>query len=523
MRKSVALHNLGCKVNAYELDVIAQMLAERGFSVVSFEEKADIYIVNTCSVTNIADRKSRQMLHQAKKRNPDAVVVAVGCYVQTGKEKVLADESVDLVIGNNRKKDTAKLLSDYLESRERGKRSSGPEAAGPGRDTGRRDGTLERAEEKGRPETGDKTLGGRSVVDIGRETAYEEMQLTHTAEHTRAYIKIQDGCNQFCSYCIIPYARGRVRSRREEDILREVRGLLANGFREIVLTGIHISSYGMDFAGLKNPGADGGLPCESPLHPDPAGKQEERGRNPFPQEPLLHLLRELDGMEDLARIRLGSLEPRIITPEFVEGLKGVTKLCRHFHLSLQSGCDETLVRMNRRYTTGEYLKKVEMLREAFGHAAITTDVIVGFPGETDEEFARTMRFLKTVNFYEMHVFQYSRREGTAAAKRKDQVPEETKKRRSEALLTLAEKQSEDFRKSYIGECAEVLFEETKELCGVSCQVGYTGEYIRAAKKTDESLSGKLCAGKLTGFVRDDSAPDRGLSGGKASDNLLWFE
>lgn len=446
--KSVALHNLGCKVNSYELDVIVQKLKEKGFSIVPFHEKADIYMVNTCTVTNIADRKSRQMLHQAKKRNPEAVVVALGCYVQTGKEKTLADTAVDLVIGNNRKKDAAEILEEYLK----------------------------------RP---DKTLGGRSVVDIGRETDYEEMQLTHTVGHTRAYIKIQDGCNQFCSYCIIPYARGRVRSRREEDILREVRGLAAAGFREIVLTGIHVSSYGLDFDGRKN---------------------RAEGES-FPHGRLLHLLRELDTIEDLARIRLGSLEPRIITPAFVAGLKETEKLCRHFHLSLQSGCDETLVRMNRHYTAREYLEKVELLREAFANPAITTDVIVGFPGETDAEFEQTKAFLEAVNFYEMHVFQYSKRAGTAAATRKDQVPEEIKKRRSGILLALANKQSEAFRKSYIGESTEVLFEECKEIDGASCQVGYTGEYIRAAKKTKENLAGKICSGKLTGLT----------------DNIMWFE
>lgn len=485
MGKRAALHNLGCKVNSYELDVIGQMLEEKGFVIVPFEEMADVYIVNTCSVTNIADRKSRQMLHQAKKRNPEAVVVAMGCYVQTGGEKVLADGAVDLVIGNNRKRDAAQFLLDYLERREQA----------------------------------DKTLGGRTVVDINRESTYEEMQLTHTAEHTRAYIKIQDGCNQFCSYCIIPYARGRVRSRAEEDILREVRGLAAKGFREIVLTGIHISSYGLDFAGVKDPGAETPVSCERLQNPE----QAEKRKDPFPCESLLHLLQELDKVEGLARIRLGSLEPRIITPQFVEGLKNVKKLCCHFHLSLQSGCDETLARMNRQYTAGEYLKKVEMLREAFGRPAITTDVIVGFPGETGEEFEQTRRFLETVNFYEMHVFQYSRREGTVAAKRRDQVPEEIKKKRSEILLELAGRQSEEFRKSYIGECSEVLFEETKEVDGVPCQVGYTGEYIRAAKKTEELLSGKLCAGKLTGFVREHGLSNQSSRAGKASENLMWFE
>lgn len=455
--KRVALHNLGCKVNSYELDVIGQKLKENGFLIVPFDEKADVYIVNTCSVTNIADRKSRQMLHQAKKRNPDSVVVAVGCYVQTGKEQALADGAVDLLIGNNKKKDTVEILKEYLEQRERA----------------------------------DKTLGGRSIVDIAAETDYEEMRLTHTAEHTRAYIKIQDGCNQFCSYCIIPYARGRVRSRKEEDILAEVRGLAAQGFKEIVLTGIHLSSYGMDFDGEKNP------------------KEGES----FSHVRLLHLLEELDHIQGIARIRLGSLEPRIITPVFVKGLQGIKKLCHHFHLSLQSGCDETLLRMNRRYTTREYLEKVKLLREAFGNPAITTDVIVGFPGESEAEFEMTARFLETVNFYEMHVFQYSRREGTAAAKRKDQIPEEVKKKRSEILLALAKKQSRQFRESYIREHVEVLFEETKEIGGITCQVGYTGEYIRAAKRTAEHLSGKIRAGKLTGFVTEN-AEDH---------NLLWLE
>lgn len=453
--RSVALHNLGCKVNAYELDVIGQKLSERGFSIVPFDEAADIYIINTCSVTNIADRKSRQMLHQARKRNPEAVVVAVGCYVQTGGERALSDEAVDLVIGNNRKKDAVEILEEYL------------------RDRGR----------------ADKTLGGKTIVDISRESEYEEMQLAYTAEHTRAYIKIQDGCNQFCSYCIIPYARGRVRSRGEEDILREVQGLVSNGFREIVLTGIHISSYGLDFDGRKNPGHG----------------------EPFPCRRLLHLLQRLDRIEGLGRIRLGSLEPRIITPEFVEGLKEVKKLCPHFHLSLQSGCDETLLRMNRHYTAGEYSEKVELLRKAFEHPAVTTDVITGFPGESEEEFEQTKRFLEKVNFYEMHVFPYSRREGTAAAVRKDQVPEAVKKRRSEVLLELAKKQSKEFRKSYIGRNVEVLFEESREIDGISCQVGYTAEYIRAAKRTEENLSGKICAGKLTGFAKD------------GADNLLWLE
>ena len=514
--KSVALHNLGCKVNSYELDVIGQKFSEKGFLIVPFDEKADIYVINTCSVTNIADRKSRQMLHQAKKRNPEAVVVAVGCYVQTGREQVLEDDSVDLVIGNNRKKDVVEILEEYLGSREEaekmpkareeerqipgGKKTGNKadkalEAGGEKEEISIRKKTEKKADEVPGSRK-DKTLGGKTVIDIGRETAYEEMQLTHTTDHTRAYIKIQDGCNQFCSYCIIPYARGRVRSRKQEDILREVRGLVNNGFREIVLTGIHVSSYGLDFDHRSNP-AKGEM---------------------FPHERLLNLLEELDQIDGLSRIRLGSLEPRIVTPKFVEGLQGIGKLCHHFHLSLQSGCDETLIRMNRHYTTGEYLKKVELLRRAFDRPAVTTDVIVGFPGESEEEFEKTKRFLERVNFYEMHVFPYSRREGTAAAGRKDQVPEEIKKKRSGILLDLAKKQSREFREAYIGSDVEVLFEESKEIGGAPCRIGYTAEYIRAAKKTAEDISGKIYTGKLTGFVETDK-----LSAHSSSDNLLWFE
>ncbi len=487
--KSVALHNLGCKVNSYELDVIGQKLEEKGFEIVPFDEKADIYIINTCSVTNIADRKSRQMLHQAKKRNPDAVVVAAGCYVQTATQQILADAAVDLVVGNNRKKDIAEILEEYLRSREEADKGEKADREIGGDVYGADKKSDRSAEEAG------KTLGGKTVIDINKETEYEEMRLGDTAEHTRAYIKIQDGCNQFCSYCIIPYARGRVRSRRQGDIIEEVRGLIRKGFREIVLTGIHISSYGLDFDHGKNPAKGEPFPC---------------GR-------LLELLRELDYLEGLSRIRLGSLEPRIITPEFTAGLKEIGKLCRHFHLSLQSGCDETLLRMNRHYTTGEYLEKTELLRRAFGNPAVTTDVIVGFPGESEEEFAQTKQFLESINFYEMHVFQYSRREGTVAAGRTDQIPEAVKKARSEALIALAERCSKKFRKDYIGREVEVLFEEGREINGIPCQVGYTGEYIRAVKKTSENLSGKVCRGKLTGFLEDDT-----LSGNRQSDNLLWF-
>lgn len=427
--ENVALYNLGCKVNSYEVEVMRQMLQEKGYGIVSFDEIADIYIVNTCTVTNIADRKSRQMLHRARQLNPDAVVVAVGCYVQTGRKTVEQDVNIDLAIGNNRKKDIVAILEEYL----RGKRH--------------------------------KTLQGTTIPDIAHTYEYEEMQLKRTAEHTRAYIKIQDGCNQFCSYCAIPIARGRVRSRREEDVLREVRGLAQAGYLEVVLTGIHISSYGIDFA--EEEGGDAGRKSAGPPRYDGRSRLVE----------LIERVHEIPGLQ---RIRLGSLEPRVITPETAKRLAALPKLCPHFHLSLQSGCDATLKRMNRRYTTGEYYKSVETLRECFTEPAITTDVIVGFPGETEEEFARTRDFLEKVRFYEMHVFKYSRRAGTVAASLPDQVPEPVKAARSAELLALRERQSLEFRRRYLGKEAWVLLEEMREIGGRTYCIGHTGDYVKVA-------------------------------------------
>ncbi len=443
--KSVALHNLGCKVNAYEMDVMQQMLQEKGYKIVPFDEQADIYIVNTCTVTNIADRKSRQMLHQAKKRNPNAVVVAAGCYVQTGKETVLKDEGIDLCVGNNRKKDLVSILEQYFTER-------------------------------------DKTLHDTSIIDINHTAEYETLTLKKTAEHTRAYIKIQDGCNQFCSYCIIPYARGRVRSRPLWDILSEIRGIVANGYQEVVLTGIHISSYGIDFSGEKS--ANG--------MPKYTGKSM-----------LLELVREIHKIDGVKRIRLGSLEPRVITEEFAEEISKMEKVCPHFHLSLQSGSDATLKRMNRHYSTGEYYEKVELLRRVYDRPAITTDVIVGFPGETEEEFEETVRYLEKISFYEMHIFKYSKRQGTTAAEMEQQVPDKIKQERSNKLLAMEKEQSKEYRKKIIGTTVEVLFEEEKEIAGEMYQVGHTGEYIRVAKKGRESLSNKLIFGKVTGFLQED--------------------
>lgn len=434
--KSVALHNLGCKVNSYELDAIQQMLQDKGYKIVPFDETADIYIINTCTVTNIADRKSRQMLHRAKKQNPDAVVVAVGCYVQTGRETVEKDEAIDLAIGNNKKKDLVPILEEYLREREGNRRSI------------------------------DKTLGNTTIPDLGRPVEYEEMQLKRTADHTRAYIKIQDGCNQFCSYCIIPFARGRVRSRRPSDVISEAAALVEAGYQEVVLTGIHISSYGIDLEG-----AD-----------------------------LLSLIRELHGIEGLKRIRLGSLEPRIITREFAEGLKALPKVCPHFHLSLQSGCDDTLKRMNRHYLASEYYEKVELLRQIYDMPAITTDVIVGFPGETEEEFEITRAFLEKVDFYEMHVFKYSRRQGTNAAKMKDQVKDEIKTERSNILLSLEREQSRRFRQHFIGRTVEVLMEEPAVIDGKSYMTGHTKEYVKVALETQENLSNRIITGRAEGFM-----------------------
>lgn len=445
--KSVALHNLGCKVNGYEMDVMQQMLQEKGYKIVPFDEQADIYIINTCTVTNIADRKSRQMLHRAKKRNPQAIVVAVGCYVQTGQEEALKDESIDLAIGNNRKKDLIPILEEFLSKQD----------------------------------NKSKTLNGRSVIDINHTNEYESMMLEHTAEHTRAFIKIQDGCNQFCTYCIIPYARGRVRSRKEEEILKEVRSLVQNGYKEVVLTGIHISSYGLDFDGIANISAG----------------------DDFPHKRLLSLIQKIHDTDGIERIRLGSLEPRIITEEFVRELSLLPKFCPHFHLSLQSGCDTVLKRMNRKYTTGEYYGKVCILRKYFEKPAITTDVIVGFPGETEEEFEITKAFLEKTGFYEMHIFKYSKRQGTIAASMEHQIKESVKAERSDMLMELEQKMSHKYRKEHLHKEMMILFEEEKEIGGRLYQIGHSMEYIKAAFPSRESLAGRIIKGSCSSFLDPD--------------------
>ena len=415
MRKKAALHNLGCKVNAYETEAMQELLEDSGYEMVPFHEKADIYIINTCTVTNMADRKSRQMLHRARKMNPDAIVAACGCYVQEKPEEVA--DCVDIVIGNNRKKEIVHILEEYEKGRE-----------------GIR----------------------KDLVDIGHTREYEDLHLSRTAEHTRAYIKVQDGCNQFCSYCIIPYARGRVRSRSMESVRGEVETLARNGYQEVVLTGIHLSSYGIDT------GTD-----------------------------LLSLIRTVHEVAGIKRIRLGSLEPRIITEEFAEAIAGLPKMCPHFHLSLQSGCTETLKRMNRRYTAEEYYEKCELLRKYFRNPALTTDVIVGFPGETEEEFKASRDFIDKVDFYETHVFKYSRREGTKAAAMPDQVPEEEKTRRSNILLDLSRKKQAAYEQRLLGTTQEVLIEEEIRRNGEIYQVGHTREYVKIGIRTEEKLANRL--------------------------------
>ncbi len=434
--KKIAFHNLGCKVNAYETEAMLQQMESRGYQVVPFEEKADVYVVNTCSVTNMADRKSRQMLHRARKRNPEALVVAVGCYAQADPDQVLADGAVDLVVGNDQKG----RLAELIEART------------------------------------------SSLLEMGAVREYEELHVADSQEHTRAFLKIQDGCNQFCSYCLIPYLRGRVRSRRPEEVVAEARRLAEKGFREVVLTGIHLSSYGQ--------GPDAGQGADTGADWLEASGQAEPGAA------LLHLIQELSGIEGIARIRLGSLEPRIITEGFAEALAANPKICPHFHLSLQSGCNAILRRMNRHYTTGEYYEKCQLLRRVFAHPAITTDVIVGFPGETEEEFYETRRFLEQVQFYETHVFKYSRRKGTRADRMPDQVPEEVKARRSSVLLAMTERHSADFREYYRGRKEEILLEQEVTVRGQRMYEGYTREYVKGFVPAEGHRPGELVMAEL---------------------------
>ena len=432
MKKKVALHNLGCKVNAYEVEAMQQLLENAGYETVPFEEGADVYVINTCTVTNIADRKSRQMLHKAKKMNPDAIVVATGCYAQADTEKLKEDTAVDLILGNNQKTQIVEALEEY--EKEHAKQVQ--------------------------------------VIEINHTKEYEELSISSTAEHVRAYIKVQDGCNQFCTYCIIPFARGRVRSRKIEEVLSEVETLAAKGYKEVVLTGIHLSSYGVDFP------------------------KEER-------ESLLSLIQAVSRVEGISRIRLGSLEPRIITEEFLEGIVKTGKVCPHFHLSLQSGCNKTLKNMNRRYSAQEYAEKCELIRKFYPAPALTTDVIVGFPQETEEDFEESYEFVKKIHFYETHIFKYSRRHGTKAASMDGQLTEAAKAQRSDRMLELHEIRAREYEEALIGKKMELLLEEEIEIDGRPWYVGHSREYVRAViSKTDAHRVNDLVTVKAVAFVRD---------------------
>lgn len=424
----VALHNLGCKVNAYETEAMQELLEESGYEIVPFKEGADIYVINTCTVTNMADRKSRQMLHRAKKMNPDAIVVAAGCYVQAKEQAGEIDECIDIVIGNNKKKDLIQILEEYYKEKEN---------------------------------------VTKAVIDINHTNEYEYMHLSKTAEHTRAYIKVQDGCNQFCTYCIIPFARGRVRSRAKDDVIQEVKDLAANGYQEVVLTGIHLSSYGVDLE----------------------------------QENLLSLILAVNEVEGIKRIRLGSLEPRIITEEFVQTISKLEKMCPHFHLSLQSGCNATLKRMNRRYSAEEYFEKCQLLRKYFKNPALTTDVIVGFPGETEEEFAESKAFVDKIDFYETHIFKYSKRAGTKAAVMENQVPEQIKTIRSNELLELDQRKRRKYEEMLVGTTVEVLMEESVEIDGKTLQVGHTKEYVKIALESEKDLQNQIIDVKVENHLQ----------------------
>ena len=417
MKKKVALHNLGCKVNAYEVEAMQQLLEQAGYEIVPFEPGADVYVINTCTVTNIADRKSRQMLHKAKKMNPDAVVVATGCYVQTDEGKLEKDEAVDLVLGNNQKKNIVEVLAEYEAEHQK----------------------------------------QAHIIKINQTKEYEELEISRTAEHVRAYIKVQDGCNQFCTYCIIPYARGRVRSRAKEKILQEVHKLAEAGYKEVVLTGIHLSSYGVDF---------------------PEEKKED----------LLSLIKGVNAVEGINRIRLGSLEPGIVTEEFARELSAMPKVCPHFHLSLQSGCDTTLERMNRRYRSVQYKERCEILRKYFENPALTTDVIVGFPMETEEDFQASYEFVRDIHFYETHIFKYSRRHGTKAAQMDGQLTDAVKAERSDKMLELNETREKEYEDTFLGKDVEVLLEEEVDIQGKSYYLGHTREYVKVAVPKLEKYS-----------------------------------
>ncbi|MBO5087208.1 MAG: MiaB/RimO family radical SAM methylthiotransferase [Lachnospiraceae bacterium] len=452
--KKVAIINLGCKVNKYESDAMIEKLQSAGMLIVEPEEYADVYIVNTCSVTNMAQRKSRQMLRRAKKRNLKAVIIAAGCYVNAEHDELLQEDFIDVLVGNNRKNEIVQVVAEYMEQLD------------------------------------DKSFlekeHGDYYLDINKTKDYEEMGCLNVdvMNHQRAYIKVQDGCNQFCSYCIIPYTRGRVRSRRPENILAEIEQLAMDGIKEFVLTGIHISSYGVDFA-------DKDIEYDQVIDEKITSDNSEQDTRYVKN--LGELIYAIEQLPQVERIRLGSLEPRIITKDFLEMIGRSDKLCPHFHLSLQSACNETLKRMNRKYTIEEFMEKCELLREFFDRPAITTDVIVGFPGETEDEFRVTVENLERLNLYELHVFKYSVRSGTVAEKMPNQVPENIKNERSDVLLAMTKKQKQQYEDSLKGMKAEVLIEEmTKD----GLYTGHTKRYVKVNVSSDEDIVNQVVCVKL---------------------------
>lgn len=449
--KTVAFHTLGCKVNTYETEAMQQLMESAGYKCVEFTKRADVYIINTCSVTNIADRKSRQMLHRARKMNEDAIVVAAGCYVESAKDKIDEDLSIDIIVGNNNKNDIVNIINEYLQDK----------------------------------------IKNKLIIDINKETEYEEFNISKINDHTRAFIKVQDGCNQFCSYCIIPFTRGRVRSRKMENIIDEVKNLSASGYKEIVLTGIHLSSYGVDF-----------LDESYNKRMEKLTQTEESDEEFVTKNELLCLIENIANIEGIERVRIGSLEPRIIQENFIKSLSKIDKFCPHFHLSLQSGCDKTLKSMNRKYTADEFYEGVKLIRKYFAAPAITTDIIVGFPGETKKDFEESRAFVEKVKFYETHIFPYSIREGTKAANM-PQVDGNEKVQRANILNEINLKNQKEFRASRIGKEDELLCEEIFIKDGMEYFTGYTKEYVKVAVLNNDLKTNDIVSGRVVDFLTDD--------------------
>ena len=445
--KKIAIYNLGCKVNSYEAQAMEESLENNGYEIVDFKGFADVYIVNTCTVTNIASRKSRQMLQRAKNTNPEAIVVAAGCYVQLMEHENTMNSVIDAMIGNNKKQNLVDILQELLEQK-KGKEENSVPTITPNK------GLVSNGKEI--------NIIRKEIIDINQTKEYENLSRSKSREHTRANIKVQDGCNQFCSYCIVPMVRGRARSRPLEEVIKETTRLAESGSKEVVLTGINLTSYGEDLEGVT----------------------------------LLHLIQEVHKVPGICRIRLGSLDPRIITEAFVKTLSSLEKFCPHFHLSLQSGCDRILREMNRTYTTEEYFEKCQLIREYFAHPSITTDVIVGFPGETEEEFLTTKSFVEKIGFHETHIFKFSKREGTKASKMNGQISEKMKNQRSEVLLQLGREKKKEFERYYLGKEVEVLVEGKTKVNGKEVQVGYTKEYVKIAVSDERNLQNQLISVKI---------------------------